>query len=126
MGVRCIIIGGEYLSNVYSIIFTYKRLTSLYPSCSYRASTNTLIIELTPTTRPSLMFWEEASMLSQVYANVILPPSDGGSGTDMYAHVQAVVEILEEYLGRADPRGVAIGEAYRWGGEEVLEGLRGE
>ena len=126
MGVRCIIIGGEYLSNVYSIIFTYKRLTSLYPSYSCRASTNTLVIELTPTTRPSLMFWEEASMLSQVYANVILPPSDGGSGTDMYADVQAVLEILEEYLGRADPRGVAIGEAYRWGGEEVLEGLRGE
>ena len=126
MGVRCIIIGGEYLSNVYSIIFTYKRLASLYPSYSYRASTNTLVLELTPTTRPSLMFWEEASMLSQVYANVILPPSDGGSGTDMYADVQAVVEILEEYLGRADPRGVAIGEAYRWGGEEVLEGLRGE
>ena len=68
------------------------------------------------------MFWEEASMLSQVYANVILPPSDGGSGTDMYADVQAVIEIMEEYLGRADPRGVAIGEAYRWGGEEVLEG----
>ena len=68
------------------------------------------------------MFWEEASMLSQVYANVILSPSDGGSGTDMYADVQAVVEILEEYLGRADPRGVAIGEAYRWGGEEVLGG----
>ena len=126
MGVHCIIIGGEYLSNVYSIIFTYKRLTSLYPSYSYRASTNTLVIELTPTTRPSLMFWEEASMLSQVYANILLPPSDGGSGTDMYADVQAVVEILEEYLGRADPRGVAIGEAYRWSGEEVLEGLRGE
>lgn len=125
MGVRCIIIGGEYLSNVYSVIFTYKRLTSLYLSYSYRASTNTLVIELTPSTRPSLMFWEEASMLGQVYANVILPPSDGGSGTDMYADVQAVVEILEEYLGRADPRGVAIGEAYRWGGEEVLEELRG-
>ena len=122
MGVRCIIIGGEYLSNVYSIIFTYKRLTSLYPSFSYRASTNTLVIELTPTTRPSLMFWEEASMLSQVYANVILPPSDGGSGTDMYADVQAVVEILEEYLGKGDPRGVAIKEVYRWSGEEVLEG----
>ena len=44
----------------------------------------------------------------------------------MYADVDAVVEIMEEYLGRADPRGVAIGEAYRWGGEEVLEGLRGE
>ena len=128
MGVRCIIIGGEYLSNVYSIIFTYKRLTSLYPSYSYRASTNTLVIELTPTTRPSLMFWEEASMLGQVYANILLPPSnsDAGGGTDMYADVDAVVEIMEEYLGRADPRGVAIGEAYRWGGEEDLGGLRGE
>ena len=67
-------------------------------------------------------------MLGQVYANILLPPSnsDAGGGTDMYADVDAVVEIMEEYLGRADPRGVAIGEAYRWGGEEVLEGLRGE
>ena len=40
----------------------------------------------------------------------------------MYADVQAVVEILEEYLGRADPRGSAIKEVYQWSGEEVLEG----
>ena len=67
-------------------------------------------------------------MLGQVYANILLPPSnpDAGGGTDMYADVDAVIEIMEEYLGRADPRGVAIGEAYRWGGEEVLEGLRGD
>ena len=61
-------------------------------------------------------------MLSQVYANVILPPLDGGSGSDMYADVQAVIEIMEEYLGRADPRGVAIREAYRWGGRRFWRG----
>lgn len=81
---------------------------------------------MTPTTRPSLMFWEEASMLGQVYANILLPPpssSDGTTeGTDMYADVDAVIEIMVEYLGKADPRGVAIKEVYRWSGEEVLEG----
>ena len=61
-------------------------------------------------------------MLSQVYANIILSPSDGGSGTDMYADVDAVIEIMEEYLGKGDPRGSAIKEVYRWSGEEVLEG----
>ena len=138
MGVRCIIIVGEpstpltirfslfafHFSSLNDSNFTY------YPFTPYRAGTDTLVLEMTPTTRPSQMFWEEASMLHQVYANILLPPpssSDGTTeGTDMYADVQAVIEILEEYLGRADPRGVAIGEAYRWGGEEVLEGLRGE
>ncbi|KAI0084403.1 hypothetical protein BDY19DRAFT_898587 [Irpex rosettiformis] len=79
---------------------------------------DTLVLEMTPTSRPSQMFWEEASMLGQVYANLILP---SGMDTNMNADIPAIIEILKEYLGKPDPRGPAITEAYRWHAPEVME-----
>ena len=63
------------------------------------------------------MFWEEASMLSQAYATLVLT---SGQDTNMLADIPAVIEILEEHLGRPDSRGPPITEAYRWHAPEVM------
>ena len=62
------------------------------------------------------MFWEEASLLGQVYANTILPAA---GGTNMNADIPAVLEMLRTHLGQPDARGKAISEMYRWRGPEL-------
>ena len=74
------------------------------------------MLEMMPTTFTSLMFWEEASILGQVYANMILPPS---GGTDMIADVPAVLDILREHLGKPDERGPSVEEMYFWKAPEL-------
>ncbi|VDC04716.1 unnamed protein product [Peniophora sp. CBMAI 1063] len=80
------------------------------------AGIDTLVLEMMPTTFTSLMFWEEASILGQVYVNMILEPV---GGNDMNADIPAVLEILRGHLGKSDQRGPAISEMYRWRGPEV-------
>lgn len=65
------------------------------------------------------MFWEEAGMLGQTYANVLLEPVSAKS-TDMEADIPAVLEILSAQLGKPDARGVGLERLYRWHAPELL------
>ncbi|KAI0367618.1 hypothetical protein BV20DRAFT_552485 [Pilatotrama ljubarskyi] len=84
------------------------------------AGKDTLVLEMMPATHTSHMFWEEASVLGQTYANILLPPSSPGS-KDMYADIPAVLDILREHLGKPDPRGPTVEPAYRWRAAELFE-----
>ncbi|EJD38873.1 hypothetical protein AURDEDRAFT_91769 [Auricularia subglabra TFB-10046 SS5] len=76
---------------------------------------NTLLLEMMPASYTSLMFWEEASILGQVYANMILP----ANGTNFDADIPAVIEILREHLGKPDARGPSLDTDYRWHGSDL-------
>ncbi|KAI0649538.1 hypothetical protein C8Q79DRAFT_519183 [Trametes meyenii] len=80
------------------------------------AGKDTLVLELMPKTFTSLMFWEEASLLSQVYATMVLPQA---GYNDMLADIPAMLDILRERLGRPDVRGPSIEEMYRWHAPEL-------
>ncbi|KAI0766167.1 hypothetical protein BD413DRAFT_605985 [Trametes elegans] len=81
---------------------------------------DTLVLELASTAYSSLMFWEEASILGQVYATMLLPPvGDSESGTDMQADVPAVLEIIRTHIGTPDSRGRSLRRAYAWHAEEL-------
>ncbi|KAI0777507.1 hypothetical protein BD413DRAFT_181118 [Trametes elegans] len=78
---------------------------------------DTLVLEMMSQTYTSLMFWEEASTLGQVYATTFLPPA---SGTDMIADIPAMLEIMRRHLGKPDPRGPSLRRMYRWHAEELM------
>ncbi|KAI0671329.1 hypothetical protein C8Q78DRAFT_1069047 [Trametes maxima] len=80
------------------------------------AGKDTLVLELMPKTFTSLMFWEEVSLLSQVYATMVLPQA---GYNDMLADIPAVLDILREHLGKSDVRGPPIEEMYRWHAPEL-------
>jgi hypothetical protein len=84
-----------------------------------RAGADALVLEMIPQSFTSLMFWEEASALGQVYASMILPPSTQGS-TDMRADRSAVLEILHEHLGVPDARGASVEGTYQWHAPELM------
>ena len=69
-----------------------------------------------PKSYTSLMFWEEASILGQVYANILLPAEQG---TDFYADIPAVIEVISEHLGKPDSRGPSLEKVYRWHGKDL-------
>ncbi|KAH9851844.1 hypothetical protein C2E23DRAFT_732108 [Lenzites betulinus] len=83
------------------------------------AGRDTLVLELMPRTKTSHMFWEEAGVLGQTYANVLLEPISNTS-TDMDADIPAVLALLGAHLGKPDPRGSPIERQYRWHAPELL------
>ena len=83
-----------------------------------RTGRDTLVLEMMPTSFTAVMFWEEASLLGQVYANMILPPE---GGTDMRADIPAVLEILRDHLGKPDPWGPPLRDMYPWSAKELFE-----
>lgn len=81
-----------------------------------RTGADTLVLEMMAPTFTSLMFWEEASILNQVYATAMAAPA---GGTDMSADIPAVLDILRQHLGKPHPQGPSIKEAYRWSAPEL-------
>ncbi|KAI0831877.1 hypothetical protein BC628DRAFT_1310600 [Trametes gibbosa] len=80
---------------------------------------DTLVLELMPRSKTSHMFWEEAGVLGQTYANVLLEPISHDA-SDMDADIPAVLELLGEHLGKPDPRGSPIERTYHWRAPELL------
>ncbi|KAK0480297.1 hypothetical protein IW261DRAFT_1336034 [Armillaria novae-zelandiae] len=62
------------------------------------AARGTLVIEFMPTSFTSMAIFEEASVLSQTYAAVIVEPS-GSSGKDMIIDPEHVLSLLRQHLG---------------------------
>ncbi|KAJ7509432.1 hypothetical protein B0H11DRAFT_2421332 [Mycena galericulata] len=85
------------------------------------AAKGTLVIEMMPTTRPAMMIFEEASVLSQNYAAIVVEPTTP-VGTDMKIDVQDVLSLLKEHLGVTgeDP----LRQSYYWRAKEL--GLEGQ
>ncbi|KAJ7487855.1 hypothetical protein FB451DRAFT_957616, partial [Mycena latifolia] len=80
------------------------------------AAKGTLIIEMMPTTRPAMMIFEEASVLSQNYAAIVVDPTEP-AGTDMEIDVQDVLTLLRQHLGVVgeDP----LRKSYHWRAKEL-------
>lgn len=83
---------------------------------------DTLVLELMPENFREVMFFEEASLLGQVYRPMAF--SVNGTGTDFHVDVEGVLEVLGGQLGRRDDRGESVKEDYRWDAVEL--GLRDE
>lgn len=81
-----------------------------------RAAKGTLVLEMQPTTRISMMIFEEASVLSQNYASIIVPPTARG-GTDMEIDVGDVVSLLTQHLGVAGEH--PLRTEYHWRAKEL-------
>ncbi|PBK99769.1 hypothetical protein ARMGADRAFT_918272 [Armillaria gallica] len=101
------------------------------------AARGTLVIEMMPTSYTSMAIFEEASVLSQTYAALVVEPSSQG-GTNMIIDPEHVVLLLRRYLGvpMRRPRRL-FGEdpddedddahlaedplriSYQWGGKEL-------
>ncbi len=102
------------------------------------AARGTLVIEMMPTSYTSMAIFEEASVLSQTYAALVVEPSSQG-GTNMIIDPEHVVLLLRRYLGvpMRKPRRL-FGEdpddeddddahlaedplrmSYQWGGKEL-------
>ncbi|KAK0501601.1 hypothetical protein EDD18DRAFT_1347681 [Armillaria luteobubalina] len=98
------------------------------------AARGTLVIEMMPTSYTSMAIFEEASVLSQTYAALVVPPSSQG-GTNMIIDPEHVILLLRRHLGvpMRRPR-IIFGEdpdddaqlaedplriSYQWGGKEL-------
>lgn len=81
-----------------------------------RAAKGTLVIEMMPTTFTSLMVFEEASVLSQNYAAIVVPPTLP-TGTNMRIDVGDVLALLRTHLGVKgdDP----LRRSYPWRAKEL-------
>ncbi|KAF7325974.1 hypothetical protein MKEN_00448300 [Mycena kentingensis (nom. inval.)] len=84
------------------------------------APKDTFILEFMPETRIALMIYEEASLLSQTYAAIVVPPANLSS-YDMNVEVEQVVQLLRAHLGREDKED-PLRRSYSWGGADL--GLR--
>lgn len=62
------------------------------------AARGTLVIEFMPTSFTSMAIFEEASVLSQTYAAVVVEPS-GSGGKDMIIDPEHVLSLLRRHLG---------------------------
>lgn len=82
------------------------------------AGPDTLVLEFQPETVHEAMFFEEASLLSQVYRVMSFPAIADGK-TDFDVDVGAVVEVLGEQLGCRDERGDSVTEVYQWTSPEL-------
>lgn len=85
---------------------------------------HTLVLELLPTTVKEIMFYEEASLLDQAYRPMFFNASTP-TGTDFEVDVDSVLEVLDEQLGRGDPRGETVREEYKWDAPDVGLGVVG-
>ncbi len=103
------------------------------------AARGTLVIEMMPTTFTSVAIYEEASVLSQTYAVLVVEPSSPG-GRDMIIDPEDVTKLLREHLGvpMRKPRHMGylavedtdqpnddhlaedpLRASYQWGGKEL-------
>ncbi len=103
------------------------------------AARGTLVIEMMPTTFTSVAIYEEASVLSQTYAVLVVEPSSPG-GRDMIIDPKDVTKLLREHLGvpMRKPRHMGylavedtdqpnddhlaedpLRASYQWGGKEL-------
>jgi capsular polysaccharide biosynthesis protein len=76
------------------------------------AAPNTLVIEFLPTNFLNYAQWEEASLLNQNYAAVVVEPAHG---TDMVIDPEDVTRLLTENLGKV--RRESIRDVYSWEAE---------
>ncbi|KAG7445099.1 uncharacterized protein BT62DRAFT_951443 [Guyanagaster necrorhizus] len=99
------------------------------------AARGTVVIEMMPTSYTSMTIYEEASVLSQTYAVLVVEPSSQG-GTNMIINPVHVVSLLQRHLGvpmrtlrrvfEEDPDGDEshlaedpLRISYQWGGKEL-------
>lgn len=75
------------------------------------AGPGTLVLEFLPTSRLEWLNFEEASLLRQTYATIIVDPVAGNTG-DMVVNPDDVVEMLARHLGVAPRETVA--QSYPW------------
>ncbi|KAJ7104557.1 hypothetical protein C8R43DRAFT_906944 [Mycena crocata] len=75
-----------------------------------------LVIEFMPTTRIAVMIYEEASLLSQTYAAIVVEPTPA-SGFDIEVGVDDVITLMRQHLGvaGADP----LRKSYSWLAKEL-------
>jgi hypothetical protein len=76
------------------------------------AAPNTLVIEFFPTNFLNYAQWEEASLINQNYAAVVVEPAHG---TDMVIDPEHVTRMLTENLGKV--RRESIRDVYSWESE---------
>ncbi|KAJ7135869.1 hypothetical protein C8R44DRAFT_662094 [Mycena epipterygia] len=82
------------------------------------AAKGTLVIEMMPTTSCAMMIFEEASILSQTYAAIVVePPATDPSDTDMEIDVQDVLSLLGEHLGVVGEN--PLRKSYYWRAKEL-------
>lgn len=75
------------------------------------AGPGTLVLEFLPTSRIEYINFEEASMLNQTYAAVVVEPVPG-SRDDMVVDPADVTHILDKYLGTSRKESVIL--SYQW------------
>jgi hypothetical protein len=63
-----------------------------------------------------MMIFEEASVLSQPYAAIIVDPTEP-LGTDMKIDVRDVLSLLEQHLGVVGPD--PLRKSYQWRAKEL-------
>ncbi|PWY96189.1 hypothetical protein BO94DRAFT_551903 [Aspergillus sclerotioniger CBS 115572] len=80
-------------------------------------ASDTLVVEFQPTSRPDLTFYESAKMRDHPYVVLMEEPVD--EMHNMLVDVGAVVEILEERLGRELEMGDRVRLAYDWEADEL-------
>lgn len=71
-----------------------------------------------PTTFTSLAIYEEASVLSQQYAAMVVEPSREG-GKDMVIEVEDVRSLLKEHLGKGETAEDPLRKYYPWKAKEL-------
>ncbi|KAJ7189111.1 hypothetical protein C8R46DRAFT_1244637 [Mycena filopes] len=81
------------------------------------ANRDIFVLEFMPTTRPAMMIWEEASLLSQTYAAIIVEPTEP-DGSDMEVDVEEVVSLLRQHLGAVRVE-EPIRRSYSWKAKEL-------
>ncbi|KAJ6558643.1 hypothetical protein B0H10DRAFT_1967288 [Mycena sp. CBHHK59/15] len=80
------------------------------------AAKGTLVVEMMPTTRIAMMIFEEASVLSQTYAAIIVEPTLP-AGTDMEVDPEDVIALLREHLGEMGEE--PLRKSYYWRAKEL-------
>ncbi|KAJ7736291.1 hypothetical protein B0H16DRAFT_122446 [Mycena metata] len=81
------------------------------------ANQDILVLEFMPTTRIAVMIWEEASVLSQIYAAIVVEPTEK-DGSDMVIDVADVVSLLGQHLSVAEGED-PLRKSYPWKAKEL-------
>ena len=81
------------------------------------AGPDTLVVEFLPSKRPALTVYEDAKLREHQYAVLMLDSLN--EQNDMEVDTSAVVEILEERLGKEQEERDKIIRAYDWEAEEL-------
>ncbi|KAJ7065062.1 hypothetical protein C8F01DRAFT_1021907 [Mycena amicta] len=81
------------------------------------AHKDTFVLEFMPENRIAMMIYEEASLLSQTYAAIVVPPTTPDS-FDMEIDVDQVLELLRAHLGVLSEEG-PLRKSYSWPAKEL-------